>query len=226
MIFDNLRNNIDFFIRNKTKFSRKNYIERNKTVLERVNKENLYINNIMERFFNSTKKDSIRALDIGCKNWYYAKGQYAFYNKISETVYMDGVELDAYRLYYNFFSRYEVAKFYTKDIPNINYIAGDLININQKYDYITWILPFVVIEPLKYWGLPVKYFCPEKLLEHAYSLLKTNGQLLLINQGENEAKAQEKYLKKLKIPYKELGVIKSEYYEYQNKRYGFLITKQ
>ena len=87
-------------------------------------------------------------------------------------------------------------------------------------------MPFVVIEPLKYWGLPVKYFCPEKLLEHAYGLLKTNGQLLIINQGENEAKVQEKYLKKLKIPYKELGEILNEYYEYQNKRYGFLITKQ
>ena len=69
--------------------------------------------------------------------------------------------------------------------------------MNTKYDYITWFLPFISIKPLQYWGLPKKYFCPDELLSHAFSLLNDNGQMLIINQGEIEEKVQEDLLKKL-----------------------------
>jgi len=112
-----------------------------------------------------------------------------------------------------------------KGLKNTNYIAGDLLEINKKYDYITWFLPFITKKPLKYWGLPMKYFCPEKLLTHAYSLLSNNGQMLIINQGEKEAQIQLELLEKLNIPFENLGEIHNEYFEYQNKRFGFLIKK-
>lgn len=225
MIFEDLRNNIDFYIRSKTKFSRKGFVERNNSILEHVFLENLYMKDILNKCFETSSKNIIKTLDIGCKNWFYAKGQYEYYSDIANTVFMDGVELDAYRLYSNFYTRYEVAKFYTKDLKNTNYIADNLLNLNNKYDYITWILPFVVTEPLEYWGLPKKYFCPERLLSHAYSLLNEKGQMLIINQGEQEALAQKKLLSKLNIEYIELGEIFSEYFEYKNKRYAYLIKK-
>lgn len=225
MIFDNIRNSIDFFIRSKTRFSRKNFVERNESTLERVLNENLYTTDIMSRFFYKSPRKNIRTLDIGCKNWFYAKGQYEFYKNLAQEVYMDGIELDAFRLYTNFYSRYEVAKFYIKGIDNIKYIPDNLLNLSGKYDYITWILPFVLKEPHKYWGLPLNLFYPKKLLVHAFNLLDKGGQMLIINQGEAEASEQEHLLKMLNIPYKALGEIKSEYFEYQNKRYGFLIVK-
>ena len=180
---------------------------------------------VLSKCFEQNSKQSIKTLDIGCKNWYYAKGQHDFYSKIAPNVHMDGVELDAYRLYSSFYTRYEVAKFYTQRLDNTNYIADDLLSLDEKYDYITWILPFVLVEPLKSWGLPKKYFCPAKLLAHAYSLLNNGGQMLIINQGEHESKAQKDLFEGLGIEYLDLGEIQSKYYEYKYKRYGYLVKK-
>ena len=138
---------------------------------------------------------------------------------------LDGVEIDAFRLYSNLYSRYESAKFYTKNLKNTNYIAGDLLSISDTYDYIIWFLPFVTIEPLKYWGLPEKYFMPEKLLYHAFSLLKNGGQMLIVNQGEKEAAVQKQLFEKLNIKYTEKGIVKSRFLEYKNDRYAFVINK-
>lgn len=224
-MFEDLRNSIDFFIRNKTRFSRKNFVETNRELLERNRQENEYTLDILSQYLRKTPKNMVRALDIGCKNWFYAKGEHEFLKTVSADVTLDGVELDAYRLYTNFYSRYEVANFYTKGLDGVNYIAGDLLDIKENYDYIIWFLPFVVINPLIYWGLPKKYFCPEKLLEHAYSLLNEDGEMLIINQGKEEALAQKALLDKLGINYKELGLVKSEFFEYKNERFGFLIKK-
>lgn len=223
-MFEDLRNNIDFFIRNKTRFSRKGFVEKNKELLKRNKLENLYTEDVLSRYFSKLNKEKVHLLDIGCKNWFYAKGEADFLMKKYSQFEMDGVEIDAFRLYFNLYSRYEVAKYYTKGL-NANYIAGNLLDIDKKYDYITWFLPFVVVEPLIYWGLPKKYFCPEKLLAHAYSLLSQNGEMLIINQASLEAEAQKELLDKLNIPYKELGEVKSEFFEYKNQRFGFLIKK-
>ena len=100
-----------------------------------------------------------------------------------------------------------------------------MLDLKGKYDYIIWFLPFVLKNPHKLWGLPMKYFCPEKMLSHSYNLLNQNGQMLIINQGELEAKAQKELLNELNIKYLELGEVESEYFKYQNKRFGFLIKK-
>ena len=183
-MFEDLKNNIDFFIRNNTKFSRKNYIEKNESEIERNIAQNKYVKEILERHFLKSQKAQLQVLDIGCKNWFYAKGEYEFFSEFSSDFMLDGVEIDAYRLYSNFYSRYEVAKFYIKDLKNVNYIAGNLLNIDKKYDYIIWFLPFVTYEPHKFWGLPKKHFCPEKLLSHAVSLLNDGGQMMILNFWE------------------------------------------
>ena len=218
-----LRNKVDFFIRNKTRFSRKGFEEKDSEHIERNRLENLYTKDILTKYFSQIPKKSVEVLDIGCKNWFYVKGEHDFFKGFSEEVFLDGVELDAYRLYSNFYTRYEVAKFYTKGLQNTNYIAGNLLDIDKKYDYIVWFLPFVIQEPHEYWGLPKKYFYPETLLVHAYNLLKDKGEMLIINQGEEEAKAQINLLENAKINYKSLGLVESDFYEYNYQRYGYLI---
>lgn len=224
-MFQNFKNEIDFFIRSKTKFSRKNFIEKNPALIERNIFENNYVKDILDSYFLKIEKNNLRILDIGCKNWYYAKGEYEFFLQFSKDFILDGVEIDAYRLYSNFYSRYEVARYYIKDLKNTNYIVDNLLNIKNEYDYIIWFLPFVTIEPLKFWGLSKKYYCPEKLLNHAYSLLNGNGQMLIINQGEEEKEIQKRMLEKEGYYFEFLGEIKNQYFEYRNKRFGFLIQK-
>ena len=111
-------------------------------------------------------------------------------------------------------------KKYTRDV-----IPDNLLNIKKKYDYIIWFLPFVLIDPHIYWGLPKRHFNPKKLLKHAYSLLNEGGEMLIINQGEEEALEQENLLKTLKISYTSLGEVENEYFEYKNKRFAFLVRK-
>ena len=113
-----------------------------------------------------------------------------------------------------------------EDLKNTKYVAGDFLNLQENFDYITWFLPFITKKPLQIWGLPMKYFCPEKMLLHAYSLLNNEGQMLIVNQGESEQQIQEELLKNCNIPYISLGEINSNYFQYKNKRYGFLINKQ
>ena len=225
MIFNDLKNEIDFFLRNKIKISRKNYVEKNKKALEINIAQNKYFKEILEQYFFKIQNKELQILDIGSKNWFYVKGIWEFFSSFSSSFFIDGVELDAYRLYSNFYSRYEVAKYYSKDLKHANYIAGNLLDINKKYDYITWFLPFVTYNPHKYWGLPKRYFYPEKLLNHAYSLLNDNGQMLIVNQGEKERDVQKAMLEKQNFNFEFLGEIKNNYYKFENKRYGFLIKK-
>ena len=223
-MYQDLKNNIDFFIRNKTQISRKNFVERNPELINRNVQENNYIYDILNQCFEKKHLEDVKILDIGSKNFFYAAGLHRYFSEYCQNFVIDGIEIDAHRLYANFYSRYEVAKYYIKNFNNINYITGNVLDLNKKYDYITWFLPFVLEYPHIKWGLPKRYFYPEKVLSHVLRLLKDNGQLLIINQGENEANAQEELLNKLRVSYKKLGLIKNEKFKYKNERYVFLIT--
>lgn len=224
-MYQEFKNKIDFFIRNSTKFSRRNFVETDIELIKRNRAENNYTFDLLNRHFSKTTKPEIKILDIGCKNWFYAEGMHRYFSTFCNNLQLDGVELDAFRLYSNLYSRFEVAKYYTKELKNCNYITGNLLEVSGKYDYITWFLPFVHISPHISWGLPKNLYYPEKLLEHAYKILEQNGQMLIINQGEIEYEIQKSLLEKLNIPYKELGQITSKEFNYKKTRYGFLCNK-
>ncbi len=248
----NLRNSIDFFLRRKIHFSRKNYYEENedkstlifldeeinreKNIIEKYNLldyknnstisnycQNLYIIDLLDKYLNIENCDTLRVLDIGSKNWYYVRAEFSYFKKYCNNLFLDGVEIDAYRLYANFYNRLEVAKYYMKGLSGVNYIPDDLKNINNRYDYIIWILPFVLIGPHRYWGLPDKYFLPKKLFEHAYSLLSKHGKMVIINQGEEEFNTQKNLMSGLK--YKSL-LLDNMFYKYKHERYLSIIEKE
>ncbi len=224
-MIENLKNSLDFFLRERLKLSRKNFVEKNEKNLMRNYLENLYTFDILSTSFSTEKKHFARVLDIGSKNWFYAKGEHQFFESFCEDFELDGVEIDAHRLYTNLYSRYETSKFYTKNLPKTTYHCTDLLSINKKYDFIIWFLPFVTMAPLRYWGLPERLFMPKKLLSHAFSLLNEGGEMLIINQGEHEANAQKELFEQLEIKYEEKGIVKSDFLEYKNDRYAFLIKK-
>lgn len=216
-MFEDLKNRFDFFIRSHTKFSRKNYRG------EAENPEADYVYDILSQNFKVDFQDSLSVLDIGSKNWAYVRGEYKFFKNHCKALKLDGVEIDAYRLYSNLYSRYEAAQFYINGLEGVSYYADDLLNIKSRYDYIIWLLPFVTKYPLKRWGLPERFFMPEKLLKHAYEILEK--QMLIVNQGKEEAEIQKALLDKLGIPYESPGIVSSKALEFKNARYGFLVTK-
>ena len=251
----NLKNIVDFNLRRIFKLYRKNYSEQNepkdglfdspslvdaeKRLVDKYNLEdlrnnstrqnyleNLYTIDLLDKYFPIAQTKNLRVLDIGSKNWFYAKGEYYFFKKYCETLVLDGIELDSKRVDTDFYSRVEVAKFHKKGLENTHYIEDDFLNHGEKYDYLIWFLPFVFEYPHLKWGLPSKYFKPEQMLEHAYKSLISSGlgeKIFVINQGEDEFVAQKALCEKLNIPYTPIGVVESEFLKYKYPRYLVLI---
>lgn len=257
-LIKNLRNIIDFFLRNLIRISREykgkdeskeslfEYLpEKNRFLAEK--KEQLYFekysllslkNNstrrnyldnlaLLELLENNIKveKENPRILDIGSKNWFYAAGEYKFfvYNNFEKEIWLDGIEIDAFRMYSNFYTRRDYAGYYTKYLANCRYFFGDLLKHREKYDYITWFFPFVTEFPLLEWGLPLNTFKPLEMLQHAAGLLNPNGIMLIVNQDENEYMIQEKLLKKAKLAYAKKGNFKNSFINYEHSRYITLV---
>jgi SAM-dependent methyltransferase len=253
--FQNLKNKFDFNLRQFLNISRKNYclkneskeglftskemIEAEKLLVEKYNLEflknnstrqnyleNLYTVDLLDKYLPIELKSEISVLDIGCKNWFYAKGEHSFFKKHCEALTVDGIEIDSQRLYNDFYSRAEAAKFYIKGLENTKYIQGDFLNHTEKYDYLVWFLPFIFEYPHLKWGLPLKYFKPEKMLLHAYNSLNKagrGGKIFVINQGEDEFEAQKALCEELNIPYTPVGVVESAFLTYKYPRYLVLI---
>lgn len=219
--FLNLKNEFDFFLRKYFKFSRRNYSE---LYTKQSEFENLYMTDILDKYFEIEHKSQAKILDIGSKNWFYVRGEHDFFKKYCDDFLLDGIEIDFNRLYSNFYSRGEVAKFYIKDFDNVRYFEKDFLEHNEKYDYIIWLLPFVFEYPHLKWGLPSKHFCPEKMLLHAFKSLTEDGKMLIVNQGEIEYQEQIRLCEKFGIEFKPIGKVESEFFDY-TPRYGVLVSK-
>lgn len=254
-IIDNIRNCFDFFLRSHITFSRKNYYEKpedlsgifankeqEKLYTDLSNKYgdllsqnttrrnfllNLYYLKVFDKYLSQKAKENLSVLDIGSKNWEYVKSEHVFFKSFVKDFTLNGIELDAYRMCSNFYNRYEISKFYTKNLTNTNYIPGDFIEHQQKYDCIIWILPFITKYPLIKWGLPLKYFKPQEMLLHAYNLLNPEGELLIINQGEDEYLIQQELAGKTdaEITYLPLGEIEDRFGIFRHKRYCSKLIK-
>lgn len=219
-LFD-LKNKFDFFLREYLRFSRKNYSEPYSRQFEL---QNLYITDVLNKYFEVEYKTDARILDVGSKNWFYVKGEYDFLKSRFDKFSLDGIEIDSNRLYSNFYSRGEVAKFYIKNLENVSYLAKDFLLHEEKYDFIIWILPFVFEYPHLKWRLPLKCFCPEKMLLHAYQSLNEGGKMFIINQGEAEYQEQIRLCEKLGLNFKFIGKVESEFFDY-TQRFGVLVLK-
>lgn len=250
----NLKNKIDFSIRNFLKLSRKNYSispqDNSKIFTDKNTKaiesnllkkydfehyknnsstsnylENLYLLDLLDKNICIQEKNEIRVLDLGCKNWELIHAQFAFFKKHTPILHLEGIEIDAFRLNTQFFSRKEIAKFHSKKIPNAKYLAKDFLNQNEKYDYILWILPFVFEPTLNAWGLPSKHFLPKQMLHHALNSLNENGQILILNQGEEEFEEQQKLLEETGATYVPVGKILNDFSPYRFERYLTIAEK-
>ncbi|MBR6126527.1 hypothetical protein IKQ21_02480 [bacterium] len=255
MFLEDLKNRFDFFLRERITLSRKYYKEvpyslsdiyftkEQNDFYEKLSQkynlspfeglsvrnflENLYFLDVFDKYISKKLKTETSILDIGSKNWSYVRSEYLYFKSFNEKVLLNGIELDAYRLSSDFYTRYEIARFYKKDLPDTNYIAGDFMKHNSEYDYIIWILPFVTEYPLIKWGLPLKYFKPQEMLLHAYNMLNEGGQMLIINQGEEEANIQKDLLKVTNISREsDFKEIEDHFNLFKNKRYCFTIVKQ
>ncbi len=173
---------------------------------------------------------SLRWLDAGAKNWAYVEALYAFIQaNHGPNFQLDGVELDPHRRYVNLQTRQQAALSYIQDLPNTRYHSGNLLDWRQPAHIISHFLPFVFKEPHLAWGLPLNYFNPQLLLNHLLSRLEPGGLMLIVNQGEAEAQAQQVLLeeaaRRFPLQFESLGQLPASFIEYRYPRYGWLCIK-
>lgn len=174
--------------------------------------------------------DCLNWLDVGAKNWAYVDALDVFIRRHFQTAYrLDGVELDAHRRYLDFTTRKQAAAAYTQLLPHAQYHEMNALDWRRKAQVISHFLPFVLPDPHLAWGLPLRYFQPQILLTHLLSLLEPGGILLVVNQGEWEAEAQQALWKRvaceLPIQVQTLGKLPASFIEYRYPRYGWVCVK-
>jgi hypothetical protein len=174
----------------------------------------------------SLPETSCRWLDVGVKNWSTVEALHRFLLLHQRDFSLDGIELDTYRVYADFYSRYDYATAYIQGLPNTHYHVGDVMMHTGQYDVVSCFLPFVVPEPCFAWGLPQRYFKPLDFLEHLIHLLSPSGTLLIVNQGEAEAQAQAELFKSHPLSVVEpIGQLPESFLSYRYPRYGWYCRK-
>ena len=161
-------------------------------------------NNALENYTYLDLLDQLRAsfgeadwplaravLDVGSKNFYYAAVlQAALCPKT-----LTGLELEGYRIYPNLHSRHDYAMAYIRDLPDTRFVVGDVREYREPAELITCFYPFVFADTHVAWYLPLRVFDPPGQFAAMARLLKPGGQLLLCNQGEEEAEAAAQFAK-------------------------------
>jgi len=186
----------------------------------------LYRVELMEKALEDKRliKD-VYAIDVGSTNFYYAAALHQFYQKHSNLHQLEGIEVDAYRVYDTFHSRIDYAKAYMKGLKCVGYLPMDFLDYEKKANVITMFLPFVFEEPLLIWGLPISKYQPLAYMKHAYDCLEKGGVWIITNQGKEEQEKQHELLNELKISYEDKGVFFSEFYTYKTPHYLTVIQK-
>lgn len=129
----------------------------------------------------------IRALDVGAQDWHYvfALERWLRHAHAPEgrPVSLRGVEVDGYGIYPDFRSRRDYALAYIDQTgnPETGFEVGDFLKAEgdgDGLDLVTLFYPFVTRHHLLLWGLPLRFFRPEKVVAKAAALLRPGGWML------------------------------------------------
>ncbi len=170
-------------------------------------RENLYYLELLEQAFNLTPRkfsQQVIAADIGPSHWFYVQALHAWLTwwncPEGRQVTLTGYEADAYRVYANFYSRHDHALAHMSNLPNVHYLPRRFERQPAAFDIITMLFPFVFKRDHLTWGLPLNIFSPLRLLSDAWDSLRPGGVLIVVNQGEDEHRAQRQLMAEAGIP--------------------------
>jgi hypothetical protein len=161
-------------------------------------RKNLYLLDILEKATQSLSlpfcgDSSVKALDVGSKDWYYLfalERWLRWHNrKKDKPVELTGIELDGYEIHAGFHSRQEYARAYLEQTgnPAVRYKIGDFLEWRDGAQDIIFIFyPLLLRYHLLLWGLPLRYFAPEKILSRAAALTRPGGWLIVLCHTRRE----------------------------------------
>jgi hypothetical protein len=183
---------------------------------------NLYYLEMIEKVFNNLQvrlPGKIEAADIGCSSWFYVRGYYSFLNGWQtahgkRSVSLIGYEVDAYRPYLNLYTRQDYALAYSQNLSGTAFVSEAFKQQEGKFDLVSQFFPFIFIKDHLEWGLPENTYHPKSLVREAWSSLKSNGILLIVNQGVEEHMAQKELCRQVGIDINTNFKVESVLYKY------------
>ncbi len=189
-------------------------------------RENLYYIQLLEQACERSQASlspDLQAVDIGPSSWFYVRGMYQFLKfwgtDAPRRVELCGYEADPYRIYSNFYSRYDHALAYCANLEEVNYIPNAYRPIPNAWHLATMFFPFIFVRDHLDWGLPQKEYHPQELLKQAWESLRPGGVLIVVNQGEDEARQQEILFGSANIETRASFTFHSILYEYSLTRH-------
>lgn len=148
--------------------------------------------------------DPLFIVDIGPSHWFYIQAMYHFFRyyrtEAPRQLKIQGFEIDPYRVYADFHSRYDHAIANIGDLVDVEYIPAGFEGAPNSADLVTMFFPFVFSKDHQQWGLPMSRFHPEDLVAVAWKSIRKHGYLLIVNQGEEESRQEITILRELNIP--------------------------
>jgi hypothetical protein len=169
--------------------------------------ENLFYLHMLEEGFTRggiTLDQSIKTVDIGPSHWFYVRSLHAFLTwyqtDSARNVQLDGFEVDAFRVYSDFYSRYDHALAHIGTLPGVTYHPQGFTTQSAEYDIAFLFFPFILEDDHLNWGLPSTLFQPESVIQSAWDSLSIGGRLFIVNQGSEEYQKQLDILASLGIP--------------------------
>jgi hypothetical protein len=201
--------------------------------------ENLYYLEMLEAALQRSQTvlpDVVPAADIGPSQWFYVQALYAllkWYRPVAggafpvagRVVTLAGWEADAYRVYLDFYSRYDYAQAHIRDLADVDFVPLSFERQPQALQLVTMLFPFVFLKDHLQWGLPRQLFAPDQLLADAWASLAPAGALIIVNQGEAEHDAQRELLQKAGIAPAAAFRHESLLYRYELPRYVLVVRR-
>jgi hypothetical protein len=191
--------------------------------------ENLFYLHMLDSVFTRSRlslPDPLKVIDIGPSHWFYIQALYHFlqyYRAESPRVLsIHGYEVDPYRVYADFHSRYDHALANIGELVDVEFIPFGFMRQSANADLVTMFFPFVFISDHQEWGLPARHFEPARLVDDAWNSLRAGGYLLIVNQGDAESTQQLATLRDLKIPVLDHFKMDDLLFKYEYDRYIIL----
>lgn len=158
--------------------------------------ENLMVLELLERLLagaalQAADPAALLATDVGSGAFQYATGlhQGLRWHSGARQVVLRGVEIDGHGVYRDGHARVDHARAHAALAGNtVHYHVADFTVLRlPPQDVVTLLFPFVSLDPLLRWGLPLGLFRPRRLLRRAVAALRPGGLLLVVNQTAAEA---------------------------------------
>lgn len=158
-------------------------------------RKNLYLLDMLEKAssglpFPAIDNGGVKALDIGAQDWYYVFALERWLRHTSQQpVQLKGIEVDGYARYADFHSRRDYALAYAAQTgnPEVRYEVGDFLHSREEgYDFVFCFYPLLIRYQVLLWGLPLRYFDPQRFITQATTAARPGGWLVFFCHTQRE----------------------------------------